>query len=65
MCVSVLSACTHTCQNSALDPIIDGCEPPCDCLDLNSGPLEEQPVLLTIEPTHSIYQNKVLLKITD
>jgi hypothetical protein len=32
------------------DFISDGCEPPCDCWDLNSGPLEEQPVLLTTEP---------------
>jgi hypothetical protein len=31
----------------ALDPDIDGCEPPCGCWNLNSGPLEEQSVLLT------------------
>ena len=47
------------------DPIADGCEPPCGCWELNSGPLEEQSVLLTtrvcnadgfslgIENTHS------------
>jgi hypothetical protein len=29
---------------------MDGCEPPCGCWDLNSGPLEEQSVLLTAEP---------------
>jgi hypothetical protein len=34
----------------ALDPITDGCEPPCSCWELNSGPLEEQSVLLTSEP---------------
>jgi hypothetical protein len=28
----------------------DGCDPPCGCWDLNSGPLEEQSVLLTTEP---------------
>jgi hypothetical protein len=28
-----------------------GCEPPCGCWDLNSGPLEEQSVLLTTEPS--------------
>jgi hypothetical protein len=28
----------------------DGCEPPCGCWELNSGPLEEQSVLLTTEP---------------
>ena len=26
------------------------CEPPCGCWELNSGPLEEQSVLLTAEP---------------
>jgi hypothetical protein len=31
---------------------MDGCEPPCGCWDLNSGPLEEQSVLLTTEPSH-------------
>jgi hypothetical protein len=29
-------------QKRASDPITDGCEPPCGCKDLNSGPLEEQ-----------------------
>jgi hypothetical protein len=33
------------------EPIIDGCEPPCSCWGLNSGPVEEQPVLLTSEPS--------------
>jgi hypothetical protein len=32
----------------ASDLITDGCEPPRDCWDLNSGPLEE---LLTTEPS--------------
>jgi hypothetical protein len=36
--------------------ITDGCEPPCGCWDLNSGPSEEQSlnresVLLTSEPS--------------
>jgi hypothetical protein len=30
---------------------MDGCEPPCGCWDLNSGPSEEQSVLLTTEPS--------------
>jgi hypothetical protein len=34
-------------------PITDGCEPPCVCWELNSGPLEEQSVLLTAEPSLS------------
>lgn len=28
----------------------DNCKPLCGCLDSNSGPLEEQPVLVTMEP---------------
>jgi hypothetical protein len=32
--------------------VMDGCEPPCGCWDLNLGPLEEQSVLLTTEPSH-------------
>jgi hypothetical protein len=28
----------------------DGCEPPCGCWELNSGPLEEQLLLLIAEP---------------
>jgi hypothetical protein len=40
---------TH--QKRALDPITNGCELPCGCWELNSGPLEEQPVLLTTEPS--------------
>jgi hypothetical protein len=31
--------------------IIDGCEPPCGCWELNSDPLEEQAVLLTSKPS--------------
>ena len=33
------------------DLIADGCEPLRGCWELNSGPLEEQPVLLTTEPS--------------
>jgi hypothetical protein len=40
----------QTDQKKASDPIINDCEPPCGCRDLNSGPLEEQSVLLTTEP---------------
>jgi hypothetical protein len=40
---------TH--QKRASDPITDGCEPPCGCWELNSGPLEEQSVLWTAEPS--------------
>jgi hypothetical protein len=41
----------QTYQQRALDPITDGCEPPCGCWELNLGPLEEQSVLLTAEPS--------------
>ncbi|CAO2644820.1 Syntaxin-binding protein 4, partial [Lemmus lemmus] len=33
-------------QRRAPDLITDGCEPPCGCWELNSGLLEDQPVLL-------------------
>lgn len=38
-------------QKKASDSIIDGRDPPCGCWELNSGPLQEQSVLLTIEPS--------------
>jgi hypothetical protein len=31
--------------------VVAGCEPQCGCWDLNSGPSEEQSVLLTTEPS--------------
>jgi len=34
--------CTPECQKRASDPMTDGCEPPCGCWELNSGPMEEQ-----------------------
>ena len=42
--------CLQTHLKRASDPIRDGCQLPCGCWDLNSGPLEEQSVLLTTEP---------------
>ena len=38
-------------QKRAPDLITDGCEPPCGCWELNSGPLEEEAMLLTAEPS--------------
>ena len=38
-------------QKRAPDPITDGCEPICGCWELNSGPMEEQAMLLTSEPS--------------
>ena len=37
-------------QKRAPHLITDDCEPPCGCWELNSGHLEEQAMLLTIEP---------------
>ena len=50
-------------QKRAPDLITDGCEPPCGCRELNSGPLEEQAVLLTTEP--SLEPHGSLFLITD
>jgi hypothetical protein len=41
----------QTPQKRVPDLIADGCEPPCGCWDLNSGPSEEQSALLTAEPS--------------
>jgi hypothetical protein len=49
--IRVHCSCFQTHQKRASDPITDACEPPCGCWDLNSGPLEEQSVLLTAEPS--------------
>jgi hypothetical protein len=40
----------HT-RRGHLIPITDGYKPPCGCWDLNSGPLEEQSVLVTTKPS--------------
>ena len=51
LCIWVLCSCLQTHQKRALDPITVGCKPSCHCWELNSGPLEEQSVLLTTEPS--------------
>ena len=48
-CIWVHCSCLQTHQKMGLDPIIDGCEPSRGCWELNSGPLDEQSVLLTTE----------------
>jgi hypothetical protein len=35
-------SCLQTHQKRESDLVTDGCEPPCGCWDLNSGPSEEQ-----------------------
>jgi hypothetical protein len=54
MYMSGLPACTASFQKRASDPIIDGCEAPCGCWELNSGPLEKLSVVLTAEPSISL-----------
>jgi hypothetical protein len=49
LCISALSTCMLAYQKRASDPITDACEPACGCWELNSGPLEEQSVLLTTD----------------
>jgi len=62
---SFLPACMPAGQKMTPDPITDGCEPPCGCWDfLNSGPLEEQSVLLTAEPSlqpHLMFLNDLFI----
>ena len=38
-------------QKRAPDLITDDFEPPCDCWELNSGPLDEKAILFTYEPS--------------
>jgi hypothetical protein len=47
MCISALPVCF--CEGAGLPRIgiIDNCELPCGCWELNLSPLEEQPMLLT------------------
>jgi hypothetical protein len=75
ICIWVHCSCLQIPQKRASDPITDGCEPPCGCWELNSGPLEEQSVLLTTEPslqplsecsygsTYSLYQSSLPLNL--
>jgi hypothetical protein len=51
LCVQCLPVCIPAGQKTTSDFITDGCEPPCGCWELNSGLLEEQPVLLSAEPS--------------
>ena len=51
LCMWVHCHCLQTHQKRTSDSITDGCELSCGCWELNSGPLEEQSVLLTAEPS--------------
>jgi hypothetical protein len=55
---------TH--QKRGSDLIVDGCDPPSGCWDLNLGPSEEQSVLLPAESSHQslhhrAYRSELLL----
>ena len=52
MYIAVQCICMTLClKKRASDPFTDGCEPPRGYWELNSGPPEEQSVLLTTEPS--------------
>jgi hypothetical protein len=51
MCTSYVQDPRH--QSSIRSPgarLTDDCELPCGCWELNQGPVEDHPVLLTAEP---------------
>ena len=50
-------------QKRAPGLITDGCEPPCGRWELNSGPLEEQAMLLTTEPSLQSYTKGLYLSL--
>ena len=52
---------TSTCQKRTSDLCIYGYEPTCGCWELNSRPLEDQPVLFITEP--SLNPNKHFITI--
>jgi hypothetical protein len=65
MYINALSACIPACQKRASDLITDGCKPPLfGCWELNSGPLEEWPVVYLLSHLSSpfIYFLKVKKK---
>lgn len=51
MCTDVLSACMSVSDDPG---ITDSCELPCGCWESNLGPLEEQSMLLTTEPSFQL-----------
>jgi hypothetical protein len=64
LCVWVHCCWLQAHQKRASVPITDDCEPPCGCWELNSEPLEEQSVLLTVEPSlhlHLFFNTNLLI----
>jgi hypothetical protein len=62
ICKYTVADFRHTRRGHHYDLTMDGCEPPCGCWDLNSGPSEEQSVLLTGEPSHQPNIVLILIK---
>jgi hypothetical protein len=52
-------------QKRASGLIMGGCKPPCVCWELNSGPSEEQSVLLPTEPSHQPFFSVSVFKFID
>ena len=61
MYMSTLSLSSDT-PEEGIRSQADGCEPPCGWWELNSGPLEEQSVLLTTKPSLQPAQDFFFLK---
>jgi hypothetical protein len=61
--MQVHCSCLQTLHKRASDLITDGCEPPCGCWDLNSGPSEGQSVLLTAEPSGCKYSSNFQVEV--
>jgi hypothetical protein len=65
---TVFGVCAHVHVNMCpepgdlIDPIRDGCESPCGCWELNSGPLEDQSVLLTAEPSLHVFMSLLYIE---
>ena len=64
-CLYVCVSCVYLAPKEArrglsdlleLELCMDGCEPPYECWDSNSGPVDKQPVLLTAEPSLQPYK---------
>jgi len=63
MTKAILFFSPHWCSVSMhVSEITDSYELPCGCWDLNPGSLEEQPVLLTAEPSLSSQTKATLIK---
>ena len=60
VCIQQSPTCMPEDRKRAPDFIKDGYEPPCSCWKLNSGPQEEQPVLLTSESSLQPQTERIL-----